>query len=64
MEQIINNNNDEIIKPHEQPFLDDITKNGRFILSIGSKGSGKTFLMMSAGVPAASSAASRPALRL
>ena len=46
MEQIINNNNDEIIKPHEQPFLDDITKNGRFILSIGSKGSGKTYLMM------------------
>ena len=46
MELNINNNNDEIIKPHEQNFLDDITKNGRFILSIGSKGSGKTYLMM------------------
>ena len=34
MEQIINNNNDEIIKPHEQNFLDDISKNGRFCLSI------------------------------
>ena len=44
MEQIINNNN--VIKPHEQNLLDDITKNGRFILSIGSKGSGKTYLMM------------------
>ena len=45
MEQIINNN-DEIIKQHEQNFLDDISKNGRFCLSIGSKGSGKTYLMM------------------
>ena len=45
MEQIINNN-DEIMKQHEQSFLDDISKNGRFILSIGSKGSGKTYLMM------------------
>ena len=43
---LIESNNDEYILPHEKKFLDDISKNGRFILSIGSKGSGKTYLMM------------------
>ena len=43
MEQIINNNNDEIMKLHEQSFLDDISKNGRFCLSIG-KAIAKSFV--------------------
>ena len=38
---------DNILKDHESQFLQDSTKTGRFILSIGSKGSGKSYLLCS-----------------
>ena len=38
---------DNIISNHEQSFIEDTTKTGRFILSIGSKGSGKSYLLCS-----------------
>ena len=38
---------DNIIKDHESQFLQDTTETGRFILSIGSKGSGKSYLLCS-----------------
>ena len=37
----------EIISDHEEFFLKDTTDVGRFILSIGSKGSGKSYLLCS-----------------
>ena len=36
-----------ILQNHEQQFYEDTTQNGRFILSIGSKGSGKSYLLTS-----------------
>ena len=38
---------DNILKDHEAQFLQDTTETGRFILSIGSKGSGKSYLLCS-----------------